>query len=229
MNKETIIQGVIDKIKAKTYLEIGVEKGINFFTVRAPFKVAVDPHFRFGRRHKLKNIRGWFSNHYFEKTSDRFFEDDAPHVLGERKIDVAFVDGLHTYAQSLEDFNNCLKYLSPDGIIMLHDCNPLTREAAVPVNSPAEMYAMFPNRSSNVWNGDVWKTILHLRTSNAFQVFVLDCDHGIGVVRRAPQATPFVFSIDRIPDLDYNDFELNRGNYLNLKSPEYLGEFLATL
>ena len=69
------------------------------------------------------------------------------------KIDVAFIDELHTHEQSLRDAVNCLKYLNNDGCILFHDCNPQSEEAAD---------KSLPSKPIN-WNGDVWKTIYHFR------------------------------------------------------------------
>jgi hypothetical protein len=66
MNKETIIQEIINAISAQNYLEIGVEKGKHFFRIKAPDKVAVDPHFRIKTLLKLKNFAITFI-HYSSK------------------------------------------------------------------------------------------------------------------------------------------------------------------
>lgn len=66
------------------------------------------------------------------KTSDLFFREQAPQVYKNKKIDIAFVDGMHTYEQSLVDNVNCLKYLREDGYIILHDCNPQSLESGSP-------------------------------------------------------------------------------------------------
>ena len=66
------------------------------------------------------------------KTSDLFFREQAPQVYKNKKIDKAFVDGMHTYEQSLVDNVNCLKYLREDGYIILHDCNPQSLESGSP-------------------------------------------------------------------------------------------------
>jgi hypothetical protein len=143
---------------------------------------------------------------------------------------VAFIDGLHTFEQSLRDFENCLNYLSPTGVILLHDCNPLSPEEGAPTRSPEEMYALYPNRKSNDWTGDVWKTILYLQSIPEFEVMVLDCDHGVGVVRKTIGSLPKQsLSKDQIDILTYEDLDKNRTAFLNLKQPQYIHKFLKNL
>jgi len=229
MKKEEIIQRVIDKISAKLYLEIGVQRGKNFYKIDAPQKIAIDPKFLIGYRRRLSGLRTFFKSQFFEMTSDQFFSTKADAVLRNKQIDVAFIDGLHTYEQSLEDFNNCLKYLSPNGVIFFHDCNPASKEAAERATSPQEMMKKFSNKNAE-WNGDVWKTIVHIRSMHSnLRVFVFDCDFGLGVVMRGKPDEELRFSIEEIAHMDYEYFDTNRYRLLNLKDPQYLHEFICAL
>jgi hypothetical protein len=230
MKRDKVIQEAINRLGAQTYLEIGVEKGKNFFLIKAPQKFAVDPKFRIKLKLKLQHFLDYRKSLFFERTSDDFFTYDAPSVLKARTIDLAFIDGLHTFEQSLRDFDNCLKYLTEGGLILLHDCNPLTPEAAAPASSIQGMYNEFPDRKSNDWNGDVWKTILYLQTRPDLEVFVLDCDHGVGVVRKVTEnPTKLNYSRQDIDNFTYQDFDSNRAKFLNLKSPTHFADFLKTV
>jgi hypothetical protein len=226
MQRHTIIQKVINKIQAKVYLEIGVQRGKNFYSITAAKKVAVDPHFMIGVMRRLKNPLAFFNSSFFEVTSDQFFEDNAALLFKHDKIDVAFIDGLHTYGQSLRDFFNCARHLSTKGVILFHDCNPDTESAAAPVNSPTEMREKFSN-AGPAWNGDVWKTITHIRTLPDWQVFVLDCDNGIGIAVKKPNQNRLSYDSSQIEGMEYHDLAANRESFLGLKKPEYLDEFLT--
>ena len=46
MDRIKVIQSIVDKIKARMYLEIGVEFGTTFFYIKANRKIAVDPEFK---------------------------------------------------------------------------------------------------------------------------------------------------------------------------------------
>ena len=57
-------------------------------------------------------------------TSDAFFSQNN------QIFDLIFIDGLHYSHQVLRDINNALRWLSPTGTIVLHDCNPSTEARA---------------------------------------------------------------------------------------------------
>ncbi len=225
MNRLEIVQMLLRQRKRNNYLEIGVFNGHIFFRIRSTFKLAVDPDFRFDKIRKTgKTILNPYNlyNQYFQKTSDDFFSQDAPTVLAEKKIDVALVDGMHDYDFALRDAENTLRYLSDDGVIVMHDCNPQTREAAC-------SFAEWNARSfTGTWNGDVWKAILHLRsTRNDINVFVLDCDHGLGIVTRKKPASMLSYTPEAINNFTYEDFNANREKWLNLKPPNYFYEYFG--
>lgn len=220
MDRIQIVQALLDKIKAKTYLEIGTDYGSSFFSVNTKRKIAVDPHFKLELRKKIKGIivsvLKFRKEMFFEVTSDDFFLNHS-NLFDNQKPDVALVDGLHTYEQSLKDVLNILKYLSSDGFIVLHDCNPESQTEA----SPSAL------QSGGAWCGDVWKTIVHLRSlRNDLRVFVLDCDHGVGVVTRGkPENMPNYLPED-IKLMPYSKLEANRIELLNLKPGNFLEEFI---
>jgi Methyltransferase domain len=207
----------------RKYLEIGVFNGHILFKIKSTFKIAVDPDFAFDNARKLGKIfLNPFNlfNKYFEKKSDDFFATDAANVIGANKIDISLIDGMHEYGFALRDMENVLHYLSDDGVIIVHDCNPQTKEAA---GTWEEWLAV--NRVGS-WNGDVWKAILHLRcTRNDINVFVLDCDHGLGVITKGkPESTLNFLPVD-IEKMTYQDFDANRSRFLNLKPADYFYEY----
>ena len=71
----------------------------------------------------------------FYETSDMFFEKHATELFSKDPLNVAFVDGLHTWEQTYQDVLNCLNYLSDNGVILMHDCNPPTAATAHPAES----------------------------------------------------------------------------------------------
>jgi len=142
---------------------------------------------------------------------------------------VIFVDGLHTYEQSLRDVINGLAHLQRGGVILMHDCNPPTEAAAYPADSIDHAKTEL-QEYEGLWNGDVWKAIVHMRSLHPdLEVFVLDCDHGIGVVRRGKPHDTLSYSADQIKRLSYKDLELNRTRFLNLKPPGFLDGFIQRI
>jgi hypothetical protein len=222
MNRQQVIQQLMHEKGLKNYLEIGVFNGHIFFRVKSNFKLAVDPDFRFRTGRKiLKTILNPYNffNRYFRKTSDDFFRDDAPSVLKGRQLDLALVDGMHEFDYALRDVENTLGYLQKNGVIVMHDCNPQTPEAAC---SFAEWKA---RNFSGQWNGDVWKAILQLRTRGDINVFVLDCDHGLGVVTYGQPEKQLHFTREQIAGFTYDDLARNRAEWLNLKPASYFQEY----
>ncbi|MFC2084879.1 class I SAM-dependent methyltransferase [Bacteroidota bacterium] len=231
MRKQDVIQKIIDRVKAKTYLEIGVQKGKIIGEIKAPYKVGVDPRFTFTAKVLIKKIFGLTRFKAFEKTSNYFFENYADNLLSEG-IDVVFVDGLHTYNQSLKDVNNCMKYLNEGGVIILHDCNPLNYAGAYPVKESfdevleAAAKGDLPGWNGR-WNGDTWKALVHLRIEHSeLNIFTLDLHWGMGIITRGSGIQLKNISVEDLERADYSFLEKDRVNLLNLKPPKYLYEFL---
>lgn len=227
------IQQSIDKLRESrkvNYLEIGVRDGFCFFKIKADRKLAVDPNFVINPQAKWKAYFNNFSNlfsRYYKLTSDDFFNKYGRRLEGRNGLDVVFIDGLHLYEQVVKDIENSLRYLRPDGIILLHDCNPAFEAAAVRGFSPAEIAKDPPPGWTGEWNGDVWKAIVHYRALQpGVEVAVFDADHGIGAIKKRGTATALLLSQEEIASLRYKDLEENRPEFLNLKEP---GEFASFL
>jgi hypothetical protein len=225
MNKTIIVEQVLNTRGKPVYLEIGVKRGPTFRRVTADEKIAVDPAFKLSRRSRRLADATARATHYFEMTSDVFFAERTA-LLERHGIDVALIDGNHTYGQALRDVENILHYLRDDGVIVMHDCNPPRELWAFPASSFADFRAQ--NHWWNmIWSGDVWKAIVHLRSMrHDLRVAVLNCDFGVGVVRKGNPESRLSFSAAQIEALSYADLVADRDHLLNLKPPTYLGEFL---
>lgn len=229
MLRTEVIQKIIDTKAARRYLEIGVFAGDNFFAIRAPSKTAVDPSFAFTTRKRIKwsvlnptNITA----HYRSMTSDDYFESRR----AVDRADVVFIDGLHTYEQAWRDLQHSLDALNPGGVVVMHDCSPPHAAAAYPAASihHAER-AQVPGWTGE-WCGDVWKVICRARSAcPELDVFVLDCDYGVGVVRKGKPDSRLNLTIDDLDRMDYADLERDRSRLLNLKDTAYLQTFLECL
>lgn len=228
MNRIKAVQRALDGRANPVYLEIGVSHGFAFRRITADVKVAVDPAFRLSARSRRIADEKARVTHYFETTSDSFFANETA-FLGQHGVDVALIDGLHTYEQVVRDVENTLRYLRDDGIIFLHDCNPALALIGRPAASQAEFMAQQKGPLViGVWSGDVWKAIVYLRSArDDLRVAVLKCDMGVGVVRKGLPESRLPYSAAQIEALSYADLAGDRVRLLNLKSPRYLGEFLA--
>jgi Methyltransferase domain len=221
-----LIQSLINKNRFTNYLEIGVSIGTVFFRVQCKNKIAVDPDFGFNkfkiltRSLRLNNFSN-LSAKYYETTSDDFFANDAKQNIRD-KLDICLVDGMHEYSYALNDIQNTLNYLSDDGVIVIHDCNPKSEENAV-------SFAEWKQRGfTGEWNGDVWKAIVYLRSMRSdITAFVADTDYGLGIVTKKAlagfQPLPFK-TFEEIQSLRFADFDKNRKEWLNLKPASWLNE-----
>lgn len=238
MNRFNIIQGIINTLKSEYYLEIGVCTGVIILNIDAKYKYGVDPAFQIpnvsvnGKLSAFDIKRNQIN--LYEMESDLFFKNfiEKDMKLG---IDVAFIDGLHTYPQSLKDVKNSLKYLNDGGVIVMHDCNPLNYAMAYPVKESINEAVELGNKGelagwNGAWNGDVWKTLAHLRIiSDDLEIFTLDLDYGLGIIRKGKPNKLTDITIEEIEQADYYFLEKNREKILNLKHPRYFKQFLETL
>lgn len=223
MNRVILIQSLMKQKGLKNYLEIGVFNGHVFFRIKSTFKIAVDPEFQFDALRKIgKTIINPYNifNKYISKTSDDFFEQDAPRLFEKKNIEISLIDGMHEYQYALRDVENILKYLGDDGVIIMHDCNPVTKEAAITFD---EWKAL---GMKGQWNGDVWKAIVHLRSLRKdIDVFVLDCDFGLGVITKRKPENNLSLSPEEINSLTYEDLDSDRKQLINLKPADYIYKY----
>jgi len=216
VNRSTVVQTLVNQSAEKLYLEIGVFVGHNFLQTQAHRKVAVDPVRR------IKHV-DQFPPHtvFYELPSDEFFEKIEDEVLT-KKADVIFIDGLHTYGQSLRDVINGLDYLKEDGVIVMHDCFPQCKAAAHPVMSEAQQMEGY----EGFWNGDVFKAILWLRANRPdLFVCVIDADHGLGIVKRGKPDNILELSDSDIEKMTYETFAARQTELLNLKPADWFWEW----
>lgn len=227
-NRIKAVQRALEGRANPVYLEIGVSRGQAFQRISAYQKIAVDPAFRLTERTRRLADAKARATHYFETTSDDFFASQTA-FLEQRPIDVALIDGMHTYEQVVRDVENTVRYLRDDGVIFLHDCNP----AFELIGRRAESWDDFVTQQKGplvigIWSGDVWKSIVYLRSMrDDLRVAVLKCDMGVGVVRKGSPESQLSYSPAEIEALSYKDLAADRKRLLNLKPARYLGEFLG--
>lgn len=231
MDRIFLIQYLIDKHKYSKYLEIGTQNGISFFPIKCKKKIAVDPDFRILFREKIEwyftNINN-LRNRFFEMTSDNFFLNKKIYLKNIGHLDIILIDGLHTFQAALNDSLNSLKYLSKNGTIILHDCLPPHQAAAIYAINADEAILKGGNLSgwNGEWCGDTWKAIVYLkkRYPEELNVFVLDCDYGLGVIQfRKNQNLELRLNkalFDEINKLEYEDLINNPQQLIGLKEKE---------
>ncbi|MEI6463804.1 MAG: class I SAM-dependent methyltransferase [Verrucomicrobiota bacterium] len=141
-----ILARIHEYTKPATYLEIGIDQGDSLEIVKPEtLALGIDPNPR-PRRPLGPNHR------VFAQTSDDFFKrNDVKAELGDRPVDLAFIDGLHLFEFALRDFISLERFCSADSIILIHDVYPIDRTSAA------------RERASWFWSGDIWRLILALK------------------------------------------------------------------
>ena len=193
------------KLQPNAYLEIGVETGASLILSNPnTICIGVDPSPNI-KVSLPKNIK------LFEMISDVFFE--SINVISEFKnnqVDLAFLDGLHEFDQTLKDFINTEKYSHKSGHILLHDVLPLNR-----ITSLRE-------RKTAFWSGDVYKVILILKKYRPeLEIKVIATPPtGLGVITNLnPESTTltdnFTTIVKEYMQLDYDDL-LGRNKWESL-------------
>lgn len=157
MKRFDIINHLIKVNGYQNFLEIGTQERINISNIDIHRKISVDPDPE--------------ANADFVLSSDDFFKQNT------EKFDIIFVDGLHHSDFAYRDIINSLKIINPGGCIVVHDVKPHSYESQlIPLEKTLE-------HGSGIWNGDVWKSWVKLRTERKdLSMKVVDTDHGCGII-----------------------------------------------
>ena len=178
----TIVQDLIKRKKYEKYLEIGCFDDELFKHIDCKKKVGVDP----------------VSGGTVRDTSDNFFKKN------DERFDCIFIDGLHKYSQVKKDIQNSLKFLTKDGVILLHDC------------LPNNYYEQATPRCQWTWNGDVWKAIIECRTKKDIDVYTCYADYGIGVIFKRPNQNLLEYPKKNYSHIKFEEYFHNHKKLMNL-------------
>lgn len=162
MNHTKIINLLIHKYWFKSYLEIGVqtaEQNYDRIDLDSDSKVGVDPCLI-------------MKDNLLSVTSDVFFAHQTD------KFDIIFLDGLHHSDQVERDFNNSIRCLNDNGVVLIHDTCP-----------DEEQYTTVP-RQTKRWYGNVFSFALNLGRYTGINFLTLDIDCGITIVWKTGAASP---------------------------------------
>jgi hypothetical protein len=192
----TLINYLIEQNNYINYLEIGVNDALCIRQIKAPHKDGVDPY------PGSEVGGGIYPEINYPISSDQFFDLIKGHNI---KYDIIFIDGLHHSDQVDKDITNSLNHLTPNGTIVMHDCNP-----------PEYKIQLVP-RQTGIWNGDVWKSVVKARCSNPnIKINVIDTDWGVGIIQFGKQELYNKTTLEEC--LDYFYFDQHREELLNLIS-----------
>ena len=203
VERSDVLQRLLDLFEQPRYLEVGVDEGLTFQALTAARKVAVDPRFRFTPAPDAEAV----SHH--QVSSDDYF---AAHCPPGEVFDVIYLDGLHTFEQTLRDLLNAVMRLAPDGIIVINDILPASYHASLP--SVAEAFQVRdllartdPALAGNdSWMGDVYKLAFFIETFMQQLTYATVADnHGQLVAWAAPRAAQGMAprSMKQVASLDF--------------------------
>lgn len=189
----------------KSFLEVGVSKGHTFFGVNMEEKTAVDPKFQF-------DIEALPDSHphqkFFAIPSDQFFIQH-----NKADYDMIFLDGLHTFEQTLRDFCNAIMCSKKKSLILIDDTVPSDIYSAHPVSSKAVQLRKKETQSeSNAWHGDVYKVVFAIAEFFPLWSYktIMTGGNPQTILWRQPRQTPGLFSsLEAISRLSYFDFLKN--------------------
>ncbi len=189
-----ILIHIAELFKYDSYLEIGINLPQECFDlIPCKIKTSVDPNPKSEAIYKIKSSMFW------DNEMDNDINLNLPY-----KYDLIFIDGEHTRKESKNDLTEALKWLNPNGTIILHDVKPWNEDTQkIP-------------RITQQWNGDVWKTAIeHVALANHL-VYTIDCDYGVCCIH------PFASreQESRGMTMTYEVFENDKTRFLNLISIE---------
>jgi len=197
-NRTDLLNHLAEKYNLQRYLEIGVQvPELNFDRIICKEKYGIDPDPAARATYQVTS-----DDFFLNLDNDGGFFEEASDIIESGGFDLIFIDGLHTAEQVKKDFENALNVLSPNGFIVLHDCNPLQEEHTIVPRPTARGH----------WNGDVYKFASNLLCKK----ITIDIDNGCLVYSAKDGYTHFDFEKNWPYNNRWEFFNENRKSLLNL-------------
>lgn len=158
-------------LRPAAYLEIGVATGSSISRANPEtIALGVDPS------PELEGPLGPLQRVFAETSDDFFARHDIIAELGGRRVEMAFIDGMHHFDFALRDLANIERLSRPDTVVFIHDCWPLDRKTAE------------RERCTHFWSGDVWRLIVLLKKYRP--------DLGVHTIGAPPTGLGMVLNLD---------------------------------
>jgi tetratricopeptide (TPR) repeat protein len=187
-----VLQLLHERLRPRTYLEIGVESGASLQLARySAVVLGIDPVPR--PTPPLPPAA-----RLFHMTSDAFFSQHTrQELLGGQRVELAFIDGMHWFEFVVRDFENVERWCGNGSTIVLHDCLPVAAIAAL------------RERRTTFWVGDAWKALKYLATERP--------DLSISVIPCYPSGLVIIRHLD--PDCEPKRSALQAFHHAHLDAP----------
>ncbi|GAA1710083.1 hypothetical protein GCM10009809_03030 [Isoptericola hypogeus] len=136
LTRHELLVGLHQRLRPRTYLEIGVATGASLALSRVP-SIGIDPAYQVVEElhAKVRLARA--------KSDDYFAAEDPKQWLG-GPIDLAFIDGMHLFEFALRDFMNVEKHSRWSTVVVFDDMLPRDVDEAA------------RGRHTKAWTGDVF-------------------------------------------------------------------------
>jgi hypothetical protein len=229
------IEYIAKLINAKNYLEIGVNRGDTFFNVNLQNKIGVDPAFKFIPENRLHDGVAFFqmpSDIFFEhwKAGNKNYDIIAmPDYVIPDTFDIIFIDGLHTFEQSLRDFENSLQFSHDTTVWVLDDTIPSDPYSAEPDCALSQSARKAAGIADGTWQGDVYKTVLaiHDQYTN-FSYLTLISGGPQTIIWKSSEMPrePFFTSLHQITMFTYFDMLRHAWLYNPITSTQFIEIFM---
>lgn len=202
--RHKVIARLLSRFDSPRYLEIGVNRGQTFHRVRAPRMVAVDPEFLFDHEEAAAERP---HATYHPITSDEYFGT----VIGADELfDVIFIDGLHTFDQTLRDLLNALEHLAPRGVIVIDDVRPPFYDAALREHDDAVRVRELTGQDQPVWMGDVYRLVWFIDSFlQHLEYRTISNNHGQAVVWRQIRESVTDRRVSHVAALPFEEYLLD--------------------
>jgi Methyltransferase domain len=167
-----VVQSCLDLFESPKYLEIGVWKAKTFGPAVAGHKVAVDPDFPEGVVDRMLQQP---NAEMHEVTSDKYFGT----LDKTTKFDVIYLDGLHTFEQTLRDLLNSVMFIHDHSLIVIDDVYPDTYHGSLANMHHARLLRRAHGIETTNWMGDVYKLVFFIDSfMQQFRYRMVSDNHG---------------------------------------------------
>lgn len=189
-----ILKRLHDWLQPASYLEIGVETGRSLALALPPTRaIGIDP---------APKIEVPFpaETRVFPIPSDDFFaRHDPAKEFGHPVIELAFIDGLHLFEQTLRDFINVERHSGAKSVVLVHDCLPVDKVSAA------------RHRETAFWTGDVWKLVPALLRWRP--------DLEIRTIAARPSGLAMITHLDSSSQVLAENYETIVGQFMDMPTP----------
>ena len=147
-----------------------IQELINYYNYKSYFEIGVR-HLKTFNSIEIDLKESLDHNPKYNTTYSGKSDDIFEILPKDKKWDIIFIDADHERDQVLRDIKNSLNHLNENGTIVCHDMCPTDKKLLQP---------SFCNNS--------WEALAKLRTTDPdLEIFTVNTDHGVGVIRRGSQ------------------------------------------